>query len=275
MPTPEADKKKLLQLLDDAAKFERERNEWRNNDAERRRTELKLKTSVRQLEKRQTTLQYAIDDAETVLAQLTTRTAEQQAEQAGLEQTIDRLESNRADKATELADLNKAVNRRKVTIDSELAAYSDQKKEAIKADILTVGSELDELRRTAKELAERIDAQRGELAVLNQAAIDEQEDLKVLKADISREVRESTVERDALREELASLREERQKLIYERDKTMASIQAAREEHDGFRAYEEKARKLLDAKDRELQEKSADISEQAQFMSNSRSFLPKL
>jgi chromosome segregation ATPase len=192
-----------------------------------------------------------------------------------LEAKNDELESERAEKALQLADLHSEINSRKTSVDRELAAYSLSKKQAIRDEILAVNAELQAPQAELMSITEQITNKQEELRLLNQTAIQEQQDVKLAKATIDSDLLEKQAEQTELNEKIYEAKQSLQKLLFERDNAMMTIQKARDEHKKFTDYELKARKILDTKDRELQERETDITTQSQFLRNKRSFLPPL
>jgi chromosome segregation ATPase len=255
--------------------LKREQQEWHTTLASLKRDKLQLTTSNRALESKKATLLGDIETLQTQHAGLLTDIENEDTRLGDLQLKVDELETKRADKATELADLQLEVKNRKATIDTELEAYATERKLAIKDEILTVNEELVADREVLRVIKEETQRTRYELVVLNQAAIQEQEDLKVSKATVDQDLLDKQAELDELQRKIGDEKTTLQKLLYDRDNAMITIAKAKEQHEKFLSYEAKARKILETKDRELVGRSTDIAHESQLLKNKRSFLAEL
>jgi septal ring factor EnvC (AmiA/AmiB activator) len=186
-----------------------------------------------------------------------------------------RLEDSLDATSKELASVKEELATRTVTMDDELAAYSLEKKEAIKEDILETHRELTTAKNELAMVREQVEQQRTDLRELNQVYIDEQTDLKASSADTKRIIEENKSQIQETEGVLTDLREKLQKVQYDYDNTTIALTKAREEHEKFLAYEKEAWKKLETKDKQLQKSAADIATEGQFIKNQRSFLPPM
>jgi|SRR6185312_8860915 len=255
--------------------LKREQQEWNVRKADLQRDNLQLKTKNRALEHKNAALEEKIVHTEELIADAGRRYGLIQAKVTEIEAKLDEVETRHADKTLELADLYEEVKKRKLTIDSELEAYSVERKSAIKDDILATNQELIDNRTELKVIRTQIDDSRLELATLNQAAVQEQEEQKIRKVTIDEDLVAKQAELDELQRQADDVTASIKKALFERDNALLATAKAREEHNKFVAYESKARKILDAKDRELVERSSNIAQESQLLKNRRTFLPSL
>jgi chromosome segregation ATPase len=262
-------------LAADRRELKRDQQKWRSEQAELQGKNLQLTVSNRLLEKKHEKLKTQISGLESMLDSVKLHLEDVQGKVTQAGNQLDELESKRADKADELAELRRQVENRKATADKEVEEYAVAKKLAIKDDILVFNTELTEVREVHTDLSRQIDVKRKELADLNQAAIQEAFDLKLAHNTADQSLADKKTALAETTEQFDKAQEQLQKLLYKRDDAINTIKKAEDAHAKFKDYEIKARKILDAKDRELQEKAADISQQGQFLKNSRSFLAEL
>lgn len=192
-----------------------------------------------------------------------------------LEAKNDQLETDRAEKALQLSDIHTELNSRKTTVDRELEAYSLKRKQEIKADILSVHAELEAPRLELTTITEQIANKNDELRMLNTTLIAEQNEAKVTHELIDQDLVDKQVLQTELAEKIEETKQSLQKLLYERDNALMTIKKAQEEHQKYVEYERKSRMILDAKDKQLIEKSSEIESESQLLQNKRSFLSPL
>lgn len=262
-------------LLEDTRKLKREQDAWQAGSAARHREELQLKESIRSLQGKK-------DKADKQLAKVTAELSETEAklasvteETATATQKLEELDGKVADKATELADLHAEIGKRKATVDSELEQYETEKKTAIKDSIMAEHAKLQPVVTELKDTKEQLQVAKDELAAVNQAFTEEERQHREQKAIYDDDIQAAKDELQTVNAELDIAKESLQTAVYNRDQVLIDTQKVREEHAKFIAYEKKSRKILEAKDLELQEREAEISTQQQFLQNTRSFLPKL
>lgn len=193
-----------------------------------------------------------------------------------------RLDKSKARAKQELDELMRQIGEvgqelidKKANLDKELEEYALVRKQEIKTEILKANEELIVLSDRVAQLVIDIETKKLELASLNQTYIDEQTELKQSEEQTKRLLDENLERQVAIKSEVTEAERELQELSYKKDQMTAMLTKSREEHDKFLAYEKKARAILDVKDRQLQDKSAELSQGSQFLKNQRSFLPPM
>jgi uncharacterized coiled-coil DUF342 family protein len=164
---------------------------------------------------------------------------------------------------------------KKALLDQELEAYALSRKQEIKQSILAVNDELVAKKAELEQCSSELETKRTELQELSSIYRDEQDELKQSRAETKRLLADEAAQRAEITPKIDELDRELKEMVYKKDQLMITVTKAREEHTKFVEYEQKARTLLAAKDRELQEKAAEINEGGQFLKNSRSFLAEL
>lgn len=220
------------------------------------------------LSHRHSKLQKQLDQQESKIAKLHT-------EADYLDTKIDELDTKLADKTEELVVIRTAIAKQKSGTDRELEDYATTKKLEIKQEILNTNQELVADREELRILQVHIDEKTNQLADLNQAAIDEQEAIKVAEATKGAIIADNAKLKAELEVKTDELQEKYNKLGFDYDNALITVKKATEEHEKFIDYEKRARKVLDTKDRQLQEKEAEIGKQSIYLKNRRSNLAEL
>lgn len=270
------DFKAIAKQLDEATKeLAKERQAWRVKVGEQQRKHIQLtavnadlKAKNDTLAKKEAALQTAIIAAETALGQL-------RADTLALETKADMLETKVADKADELATLRTDIASQKAKTSRELEDYATNKKLEVKQAILLANEELLADRAEVQVLQDQIDTKTNQLAELNQAAMDEQEAVKLAEADKQHILDSNVALKAKLIADTQQLQDDYDHLGFEYNNAQITVKKAQEDHDKFLDYERRARKVLENKDRELQDKEAELGQQGMFMKNRRSNLTEL
>lgn len=265
-----------VQSFDAALKeFKKEKTAWRNEKATLERQNLQLTAKnislteqSKKLEAQQARLLKSTTALET--KNLTLRT-----EMSRLEAQQDALDAKVADKVTELAEVRSALAKQKQTVDRELETYSTKRKQAIKTDILATNDELAVAKVDLVTIQATIDERKNELAELNQTTIDIQDDIKLLQADKQTVITDTASEIKRVKQELIDLQSKYDELGFQYNNALITMKKVEESHKKFQEYEKQARKVLDNKDQELQEREADIAQESVFIKNRRSNLSSL
>lgn len=200
---------------------------------------------------------------------------ESQAKNSNLEVENHRLEVSIEASNAAVEQLKAELVSKKAAIDTELEAYALDRKQAIKADILAVNDQLTKARVDLAQVTENWQLKRDELTEINSIYMTEQTELKASSAETQRLITENQATIDQLQAEIDAKTKELQSLAYEKDNFTITLTKARAEHQSFIEYEKKARKILETKDRQLQERYNEIATESQFLKTKRSFLSEL
>lgn len=192
-----------------------------------------------------------------------------------LDKSKDRAKQELDELMRQIGEVGQELIDKKANLDKELEEYALVRKQEIKTEILKANEELILLSDRVAKLVIDIEAKKLELSNLTQVYVDEQTELKQSDEETRRLLAENLERQVAIKSEVTEAERELQELSYKKDQMTAMLNKSREEHDKFLAYEKKARAILDVKDRQLQDKSAELSQSSQFLKNQRSFLPPM
>ncbi len=276
MPLSESDLKFREGLL------EREKAEWVAGEAARKRSLSGDTAKQTALTSKVADLQAKVTVANAELTQAEAKKKTVIAETQRLEERQKTLDKKTEQKQVALNDLETLIETRRGRIDSEMEKYAAHRRAAADAEInkakellapinASVDNATADLQRVRDELASerraigRIEAER-QVAVSQIEATTE--DLKAKIEPLEREIVELTSTKNALVGEL-------NKLNYRKATIGAEIAKAQVNHENFLAYEQRARKELDTKDRSLREKAAELATEGNSLKARSSYLPRL
>lgn len=273
-------KKSKLDVELDAVK--KQEQDAVNHIGELAREKLKLETTLKGIARKVAVQQ---DELKAAIAAKDRAVADSDNQQAVLDALVAEITASMASKVERLAELDRVneaitaqeavLSEKKRNLDKELDEYATVRKGEIKQDILVENEKLTELQGESTRLQGTIDAQKTELSELSTLYVQEQADVRQSTEQKDQLIADNIEAMDAANRELDKVKDEIRAAIYERDRVLLITGKAKEDHQKFLDYEQKARKILDTKDRELQEKSAEISQANQFLQARRSFLPEL
>lgn len=165
------------------------------------------------------------------------------------------------------------VESRKVKIDIELEQYKADKIAEIQKDIDLLAEKRTAAITSLNDVKDKIETASSERVNTEKELVDYAKQVKETMADLDKQIAE-------IRDTLQPLRNELIKLSDEISSKQAIKNQLTEENvilitakDKFKAYEKRAWHLLEAKDKELQERYATIREKEQMVPSRRSFLP--
>lgn len=251
-------------------------------NAELKRENLKLKTANIHEQKKIVVLEGTIKELNDSAADIEKHNAELTSVTYRLKEEVGNLSvakqkvSNETEAIQADNDLLEAtIAERRESIDIELEAYAETKKREIKSAILAENAKLKEIQDIVETIRTEVETKREELAQLNAASIQEQEDLKTSHASIQTEIASEQQKLDDLSERLEAAGKKYEEEAYKTEQAEIRRQKAEEDHQKFLEYEKKARVILDTKDKQLQATEADISQDRVMLQNRRSNLAKL
>lgn len=204
-------------------------------------------------------------------AQITTA----QARIADLEHTEQTLLQNRTSLETDVAAIADELASRKATLDSDLEQYALVRKQEIKDSILTINSELVAAKKALEECLTEIANRRENLANLNQTAIAEESEARLLHEQHEIDVANFKEEVAALKQRETEAQTALDAVLNTLNQAKSDLRKTQAEHEKFLEYERQACKILDTKDQQLQTKAAELAHEGQFLANRRSYLPEL
>lgn len=175
----------------------------------------------------------------------------------------------------ETAALEANLATKRAQVDKSIENYRQTLRKQAVDSLHELSQATETAKATLAQLEEKVRAKRDELASATEAL----EAAKAQNAEDEAEATKLTKELKAqikqLEQEITTLTSKRNALSHEAASILATVKTATTEHEKFKAYETKARKILETKDAELVSRSEAISTSEQVLSNRRTFLPKM
>lgn len=268
--------KSATKQFDDLTKsIAKEQRQLKADRLSLRRETIKIKATSADLERRNAEATTELDKLHAELEITKLRNDELKDKNEKLERSNNRLDVENTELARQFAEVTQELTDKKASLDKELEEYSLIRKQEIKAEILKVNEELLSVESLVAASNLELETKKTELAGLQQIYIDEQTELRDSNQETKRLLAENKEQQAAIKDEIEASRRELQELDYKKNEVNISLAKAKEQHDKFLTYEKQARQVLDAKDRQLQDKAAELSQSSQFLQNQRSFLPPM
>lgn len=268
--------KDASKLLDSAAKdLAKEQLEWKVKKGTLQRESIHLKATNTNFEAKIKTAKVGLDALETDIANATVLKQALDRRNSALELENHKLESGIESTKQELVNLEVELERKKAELDSELEYYGRNKKIEIKDQILDTNAKLTSVKTELAERNSELESKKTELGELNQVYMNEQIEIKQSSQQTKQILAENRQKVSDTKEQIEALEEQVRELEYKKNQAILETAKTKSEHENFLNYEKRARKVLENKDRELQDKSAEISSERVFLKNQRSLLADL
>lgn len=230
-----------------------------------------------------------LDDLLPRLKQLTVLLDEKNADYARLENLARKLTEDiaqnervatstamKSDKAQAiLTDLEAVIAHKREAVDTDLQAWVVSRREEYKTQLVGVQEALATTTQTLSSVEAELTAKRDELDSLRQATASErviQRDEIIGHDTVIKGLLERRVPLEA---DIDALTVEVTKLERQRSVQLADTKRGKAEFDGFLDYEQRARKVLETKDRELQDKAQELAQEDRHIKARRSYLADL
>lgn len=176
---------------------------------------------------------------------------------------------------TDLGTLEDIASRKRAEIDADMEAYARGKRTEYNDTL----ADTQKLIKDAQRRLSTIEADTHEF----QSRLDSARQLRVAQrttaeaqlAEIVAEVDKLTKAKLSYQAEVETQKTKLKRVLVERDEAVATRDKAKIEHDNFVKYETQARDILDTKDRELQQKAANLTTDERRLKAKRSFLAEL
>lgn len=242
---------------------------------QRERQQTKREASLSVTTEKLAVKQKELADTETKLAEAQKTIKRLNGKNKALSEEYAELVSDIASANEDIRSLDEERKIREEHLTDDLIAYKEAEKAKIEAELVKVVDEITSKSATSSELDTTLNDKRAEVAVLIDTIAQKKHEAE---RDYRMKHEEAEMVGSTL-EELQRLVDEAKQTLkdvqYARDKAMAQRDTAQVEHERFLKYEKVARGTLDAKDRSLQERESELSQNEQFMKNRRSFLPEM
>lgn len=179
-----------------------------------------------------------------------------------------------SDQAT-LVDLDAAIASKQLRVDTDLEVWTKERRIAYEGQLKDTRKSVETVTDELAAVLEEVKAKRIELEGLHVAAANARIDHQEQSSREEVRLQELADRRIPLEGEIKGLEADVIRLERKKQVQIADTTKAKEQYDGFVDYEERARKVLAVKDRELQDKSQEIAEDSQHLQTRRSFLKDL
>lgn len=270
-------KGKQYTLLDQEAEtaFRKEQNDWLRGNVLREQQTNKAQAVLDNLTEKIVALEAEVVEKKSDLQDTIMSFSQYNAEVEALEATKVTLSFKNQKLGEKLADIEALIATKKLEIDSNLEKYEKDRRTALNESI----RELEQQEANAKEELASINQSMQETQAAIDArmklASDEIEQAADTLKGIFKETEEQEERLTKLKAQTVALEPEVKRALYKRDEAVAITKKAKIEFDQFIDYEQKARKVLNTKDKELQDRQSELDASNQFIENRRSFLPPL
>lgn len=255
--------------------FKKEQSDWLKDEVTRERAIVKAQADLDNLNTKVAAKSNALDGLEdtilgkTALLELLNKKFQHDTDRlSGLGDSIDHRKE-------ELESLDALIAAKRAEVDDNLKNYSESRQKASDEVISTLDEQVTAKQKELASLSESLELTRSSIATVLQTANDEVAESALLITTNSKTAEEQQVELAKLKSELVTTETSLKKALYERDEASSLADKARIQNEQFVQYEQNARKVLDNKDRELQDLAAKLSNDNQLLENRRSFLPRL
>ncbi len=185
------------------------------------------------------------------------------------------LEGKIGTSQTILTDLEDVIARKREQLEVGLSEWQDSRRAELRSQLSADEDATGRAREALESVTAQVVAKRDELDTVRQeAAALLIEQTKQVDAH-NQTMRELIASKLPLEVEVKALTDELPKLQRIKEVTIADTKKAKVQFDGFIEYERRARKVLDTKDRELQDKQQELAQEDRHLKARGSFLTGL
>lgn len=174
-----------------------------------------------------------------------------------------------------LVDLESVIEHKREQIDLGLTEYAAKRRRDYDTELKTSQESAANARTTLDSLHIQIGIKRDELDQVRQEHANERQTHQELIAAQERQLHKVMDEVSPIEAQILALTVEVTRLDRTRSTIIADTRKAKEQFDGFIVYERRARKILEAKDRELLDKEQELAVEDRHLRARKSYLPPL
>lgn len=256
-------------------RFNSEQVNWEADKQRRERVITKYEHRIADLEPKLKALTSLIGEKTDELEQLLVRDREirGQSEVATTALTVAAADLGVAQRS--LADLNEIIARRRQELESGLVEWLADRRQGYEQELTGIKQQLAEAQTALAGVQQDLRLKQAELDDLREETIRVRSDQQTTLREGEQALAQLQTRRTPLEGEIQTLEAEvtaKRRIL---ETTLADTRKAQAQHENFIDYEKRARKLLDTKDRELQDKAQELAEEAQFSNAKRSYLHDL
>ncbi len=252
-----------------------DQKQWQQQKSKLVREVNTLEAKLPALREQFSELTVKIEAATNHLDSLKTDIRDRDVERIEAEKALQEAQTAAQEAGDKLVDIEKQIATKKAGIDQEIADYrehcqveADNELSTVRKKLKDAKTELAEARSETAEAREDLNEINNSIQKrkdgIDQELVDKQAELDTLNSTIV----DKQAEADDLKEQVKLL--SRQKV-----QALAALAKAEDQHNKFVKYEAEARKVLDALDKSLTAKQADLNDQERFIRARRSNLPSM
>lgn len=175
----------------------------------------------------------------------------------------------------DLTTLDEIAGRKQAEIDADMQAYGRRKRSEYDNTLADLQGEIRQSQTHLDDLTAQITEAQSRLDTARQTRVAERTSSEAEVAQLNDQIKHLTAQLPKLEHEIEVANTQLRRASLERDEAAAERDKARIEHNNFVKYESQARDILDTKDRELQQKAANIVSGEHRLKAQRSFLAEL
>lgn len=253
--------------------LEREQKEWNNKKSDLERQILKLESQVKVLTKKVTDKQTDVETIDNQIIILESRLKSLESLNRRTEKELKEAELRKA-KAHEASCLIEFATRRKQSeVGMKVEEYRKLAESKANDSLASVTDLIESLNNEKTSLEENIELLKKSKILITKELEELEDKLEEVESTNNAEIKKSNIRLKVLQDEVqranSNLDTLQAQLLEQKDRY---VKCEKKMQD-FVEYEKKAWKILQAKDKGLQEREARVAQSEQFVQNTQSFLP--
>jgi chromosome segregation ATPase len=256
-------------------RLKRDQEKWHTTSSELERKVTRLNAEIDVLKGDLSTKQAVHDTLSAETDQLAEKHTSVINDLAASEAKIAKLMTRETALLDQVKDLDEVIAAKKADIDKDVESYGARRRREVELSLATESKKLDEIAAAIGEMEIVLETRREALTQLIQDAADARSGFAKETDEQNRWMESQAAKKAEMKADIEAVDKELKALYYKRDDVIATTSKAQARHDQFVAYEKEATKILQAKDRELQERQAELSVNERHLETRRSFLPPL
>lgn len=232
---------------------------WKSKKKQLERAIVKDNLTLDELASRLERTTELLGEKKTELEVVSTQSRALDSDLALKEQQVEHINGKVATAQSILTDLEAVIDHKRETIDSNLQEYSTKRKVEFRKQEQDDQNRATRARESADSLQVEVSAKRDELDALRQEVAILRQDHMLEVEGHRRIILALEQQQTPLESDIAALQAEVVKLARTRELIAADNKKSKEQNAAFIEYERRARKVLDTKDRELQDKAQELA----------------
>lgn len=185
------------------------------------------------------------------------------------------LLSQKAEKQAEIEALEAKIEDQRAKIKAEAVEQRKKHEEALNQDISDKEAEIRDRNDDIALLNSRINDKKAEINNLKEQAKDAKQSSIIELNELKTEIIDLKQRKSDLTDKVALLETQVKTMNHDKAKIQEKLLELETNHNQFVDYEKRARKILEAKDKELTDREMKIRKDSAMLDNRRSFLPPM